>query len=93
MTDQGARFSVRLTPRAGRDRIDGVAEGLLRVRVAAPPIDDAANAALVRLLAHELGVPQSAVLITSGRTARRKVIEVAGVDPMAVAERWPGLAV
>ena len=87
------RFAVRLTPRGGRDRIDGVADGALLVRVAAPPVDDAANAALVRLLAHELGVAGSDVTIEAGRTARRKVVQVAGLEPGVLADRWPGLAV
>jgi uncharacterized protein YggU (UPF0235/DUF167 family) len=87
------RFSVRLTPRAGRDQVDGVEDGILRVRVAAPPADNAANAALIRLLARELGLPVSAVTIEAGRTARRKRIGVVGLDAGAVSARWPGLTV
>jgi uncharacterized protein len=87
----GVRIAVRLTPRGGRDRVDGVADGVLKVRVAAPPVDGAANKALTGLLAAELGVPRGAVRIVSGETARTKVVEVEGVDPAAVAERWPGL--
>jgi len=85
------RIPVRLTPRGGVDRVDGVAEGVLRVRVAAPPVDGAANKALLRLLADELGVPRGAVRLASGETSRVKVVEAEGVDPAAVAARWPGL--
>jgi uncharacterized protein YggU (UPF0235/DUF167 family) len=85
------RIPVRLTPRGGADRIDGVRDGVLRVRVAAPPVDGAANEALVRLIAAELDVPRSAVRLITGATARTKVVEVAGADD-AVAARWPGLA-
>ena len=61
------RFDVRLTPRAAFDRVDGVADGALRVRVSAPPVDEAANRSLVRLLGRELGIPPSAVRISAGR--------------------------
>lgn len=79
----GLRIVVRLTPRGGRDRIDGWGEGpdgarLLKARVAAPPADGAANAALLRLLAKTLGVPKSAVTIAAGASSRVKRVEIAG---------------
>ena len=86
------RLAVRLTPRAGRDAVDGVRDGVLRVRVAAPPVDGA-NEALLRLLASELDVPRRAVRLVSGETARAKVIEVDGVPAEAIVARWPGLRV
>lgn len=93
MTDgPPVRIPVRLTPRGGRDRVDGVVEGTLRVRVAAPPVDGAANRSLVALLASELGVPRGAVRIVSGDTGRTKVVEVDGLEAAAIAARWPGLA-
>ena len=58
------RFAVRLTPRGGADRVDGVVDGVLRVRVAAPPVDGAANTALIRLLARELDVPVGSATAT-----------------------------
>lgn len=74
---------VRLTPRGGRDRIDGWIddpenpdERLLKVRVAAPPIDGSANAALVRLLAKTLRVSKSDVTITAGQTSRIKSVAI-----------------
>ncbi len=85
------RFQVRLTPRGGADRVDAVVDGVLRVRVAAPPVDGAANAALLRLLADELGVPRGAVRLRSGEAGRVKLVEVDGVAPEALARRWPGL--
>jgi uncharacterized protein YggU (UPF0235/DUF167 family) len=87
------RFAVRLTPRGGRDAIDGVGEdGVLRVRVVAPPVEGAANEALCRLLARELGVARGAVRVIGGAAARRKVVEVKGLGPAALAVRWPALA-
>jgi hypothetical protein len=93
MAGQGsARFSVRLTPRGGADRVDGVADGVLKVRVSAPPVDGAANKALLRLLAAELDVPRSSVRLASGETSRTKVVDVDGVGEADLVARWPGLA-
>ncbi len=91
MAERALRLRVRLTPRGGRDRIDGFAssaagERVLRVRVAAPPVGGAANAALVRLLAKALGVPRSAVGIVSGEASRDKTLEVSG-DPAELLKR------
>jgi uncharacterized protein (TIGR00251 family) len=75
-----ARIRVRVTPRAGRDRIDGRREGVLRVRLTAPPVEGRANEALVRLLARALGVPPRDVRVVRGGSAREKLIEVEGID-------------
>ncbi len=78
-----ARLSVRVTPRASRDGIDGFdPEGVLRVRVTAAPADGAANAAVVKLLARALGLPARDVVLVSGATARQKVFDI----PMDSAE-------
>ena len=63
------------------------------MRVAAAPVDGAANQALTRLIAAGLGVPSRRVRLVAGATNRRKVIEVEGVDADAVKARWPGLDV
>jgi uncharacterized protein YggU (UPF0235/DUF167 family) len=89
----GSRLAVRLTPGAGTDRFDGVADGVLRVRVAARPVDGAANEALLRLLARALDVPRRDVALRSGATSRTKVVEVDGVDPARLRSLWPGLDV
>lgn len=77
-------LAVRLTPRGGRDAVDGWAadaEGrpYLKVRVASPPVDGAANAALLAYLAKTLKIPRSAVRLASGDTARLKRLELDGV--------------
>jgi uncharacterized protein (TIGR00251 family) len=74
---------IRLTPKGGRDAIDGwsrAADGkeYLKVRVAAPPEDGKANVALMALLAKTLGVAKSAVSILSGHTSRIKHVEITG---------------
>ena len=77
------RLTVRVTPRGGRDAIEGWtadADGrpVLKVRVAAAATDGQANAALIALLAKTLGRPKSAVTLVRGETARIKQLEVEG---------------
>jgi uncharacterized protein YggU (UPF0235/DUF167 family) len=92
--DTAVRFAIRLTPRGGADRIDGVGpSGELRARVAAPPVDDAANRALLRLIAGELGVAASAVELASGARSRSKQVRVMGVSTDRIRARWPGVRV
>lgn len=79
-TDGALAFAVRVVPRASRSEIVGEHDGALRVRVAAPPVEGAANEELVRLLARALGVPVRAVEITSGHASKTKVVRVAGAD-------------
>ena len=83
-TEDGLEVFVRLTPRGGSARIDGIAaEGghvCLRVRVAAPPVEGAANAALVAFLAKALGLPRSAVTRVAGDRARLKRLRLRGDD-------------
>lgn len=89
----GARFVVRLTPRGGANRIEPVIGGVLTARVAAAPVDGAANTALTWLLAEALDLPRSRIRLVGGASNRRKVIEIEGVDPAALRSRWPGLDV
>ena len=73
------RFAVRVQPRAARNEVAGVHDGALKLRVNAPPVDGAANDAIVTLLAERLHVPRRVIRIVSGVTARTKLIEVDGV--------------
>jgi uncharacterized protein (TIGR00251 family) len=74
-------LSVVVAPRAGRTSIEQLADGAIQVRVAAPPVDGAANAALLRFLAEMFDVPRSRLEIISGASNRRKRIVIAGVAP------------
>jgi uncharacterized protein (TIGR00251 family) len=78
------RFEVRVQPRASRTEIAGEYNGAIKVRLSAPPVDGAANDALVNLLADELSVPRRDVSIVSGASSRSKTVAVAGVDAAAV---------
>ncbi len=87
-TATGLRLTVRLTPRGGRDalggvRVDGAGRNHLLARVSSPPVDGAANLALIKLLAKSLGVAKSDVILVSGETARIKTLDIDG-DPVAL---------
>ena len=94
----GVRLVLRVTSSAGRSGIFGpvdVGEGrtALAVKVAAPPVEGAANEAVIALLARELGVAKSAVSIVSGESSRLKVVRIADCPlpkVAACATRWPG---
>ena len=83
----GARVCLRVQPRASRDEIAGVAGGALRVRLRAPPVEGAANHALLRFLADRLDVSRASLTLVSGRTARTKLIEVRGLSAEDVGRR------
>ena len=85
MSSRPRTLLVRLTPRGGRDAIDGwasdaEARALLKVRVAAPPTEGAANAALVALIAKALGRPKRSVRIVAGERARLKTLALDDVE-------------
>ena len=72
-------FNVKVVPRASRSELVGEQDGTLRVRIAAPPVDGAANEELIRLLAKTLEVKPSSVTIVSGQASRVKKIAVTGI--------------
>ena len=80
------RVSVHVQPRATRSEIIGLHGAALKVRLQAPPVDGAANEALVTLLAERLGVPRRAVRVVAGAASRAKTVEVDGTTEAAVRE-------
>lgn len=87
----GVRLAVRLTPRARRAGLDGVMLGAdsrpaLQIRLAAPPVEGAANKALIAFLADGLGLRKADIVIRSGETARMKILLLAG-EPQALIAR------
>lgn len=74
----GVTIPLRAVPRAQRNRIDGVVEGALRVRIAAPPVEGAANKALLSFLATVLAVPKHDLAIIAGEQGRHKLLRVQG---------------
>lgn len=86
-------ISVKVIPRSGKNSVEwvkGEEEGegeRLKVRLTAPPVDGAANEALVALLAERLGVPKRQVVIVRGAKSRQKVVEVVGLSPADIRQR------
>jgi uncharacterized protein (TIGR00251 family) len=78
------RVVVHVQPRARRTEVVGPFGDAVKVRLAAPPVDGAANAELVRFVAERLGVARASVRVVTGAAARRKVVEVDGFDGAAV---------
>lgn len=76
----GVELAVLVQPRASRSKVVGEHGGLLKIALAAPPVDGAANAALLELVADLLGVPRRQVSLVSGETSRRKRVRALGVD-------------
>ena len=86
----GVRVSVRVTPKGGRDAIDGVASladgrAVLKVRVRAAPSEGEANAAVGKLIAKALGVPPRDVTLDAGATSRIKTLRISGDGPALIA--------
>ncbi len=75
-----ARLTVRVTPRAGRSAVAGVRDGVLLIKLAAAPVDGAANEALVALLSDVLHIPKRSIRIKSGERSRTKVVEIDGIS-------------
>jgi hypothetical protein len=87
----GIRVRVRVTPRGGRDAVEGLGADAneaphLKIRVAAAPVDGDANAAVEKLLAKWLGVPKTTVEVVGGATLRLKTVMIDG-DPVQLLHR------
>src|SRR5262249_12806461 len=90
LTARGISLTIRLTPKGGRDAIDGIGvlpdgRPVLKVRVRAAASDGEANAALIRLIATAMQVPQRAVILATGATGRVKRLAVSGDGPTLTA--------
>jgi uncharacterized protein len=78
---------VRLTPRGGRNTLDRFEGDVLYARVASPPVEGAANSALVELLAETLGIRKRAIIIVSGATSREKRVKIEDMTSEQLVER------
>lgn len=83
-TQAGTLIPVRVAPRASHNKITGVKQGALQVRLTAPPVDGAANQALIKLLAKALGLAKGRLSLASGQKSRDKVLLAQGITPEQV---------
>jgi uncharacterized protein (TIGR00251 family) len=81
-----ARLAIHVQPRASRNEIVGWRDGALRVRLTSPPVEGAANKALIAFLADALGLRRGDVTLMAGPKSRSKVVEIAGVTDGELAE-------
>jgi uncharacterized protein len=77
---QSATLSVRIQPRASKNESLRMEGGRFKIRLTAPPVDGAANEALVKFLANSLGVSKSQVEIVSGHASREKIVRIDGIS-------------
>jgi uncharacterized protein len=82
-----AIVDVRVIPRSARTRVDGVRGGAVLVRLAAPPVEGAANEALIEFLSDALDCPRRSIQIVSGEKSRDKRVAIAGIDRESVLAR------
>jgi len=83
----GCELAFFAVPRSSRTEVAGMHGDALRVRLAAPPVEGAANDALRRFVADQLGIPISDVVVVSGSTGRRKRLSVSGMDHVSAMSR------
>src|SRR5437879_1776415 len=81
---EGVWLAVKLQPRASKNQIGEAIENELKIKVTAPPVDPAANEALVRFLAETLDCPRGSVQLVRGHTSRHKIVSLQGLSPAEV---------
>ena len=84
---RGSELSLTISTRSAVNALELGGEGTVRVRIAAPPVNGAANAALIRFLAKTLDIPRSRLSISAGHTSRYKRIVVNGIAPADLDQR------
>ena len=78
-------FEVRVISRSSKSEIVGEYDGAVKVKLASPPVEGAANDELIKIIAKAFDVPKSAVEISAGHTSKRKMVRISGSDPEKIA--------
>jgi uncharacterized protein (TIGR00251 family) len=84
-TPTGTLIRLRVQPRARMERLDGLRNGYVRLRLTAPPVEGAANAACIAFLAKTLGISRAQLHLQAGVTSRDKLVHITGLTPAQVA--------
>ena len=84
------RLEVYIQPRASKSEVAGKHDSVIRIRIAAPAVENAANLALVEFVANQLGIAKPSVRVVSGGASRRKLLEIDGVTEEAIAKKLEG---
>lgn len=79
-TDNGIRVEIKVQPRSSRNQISGEQDGALKVKLTAPPVEGAANQALIDFLAQTLKIPKKNIILLRGETSRNKLIEILAIS-------------
>lgn len=79
-TNAGLLVRLHVLPRARRSEIAGLHNGALKIRITAPPVDDAANRAIIEFFAALLGLPRSGIKIKAGGKSREKILQIEGIS-------------
>jgi uncharacterized protein (TIGR00251 family) len=87
---EGTRLFLKVQPRARGNEIGPATGDVLKIRVTAPPVDSAANEAVIKLLAKQLDCAKGSIRLVGGRTSRGKVVAVRGMTVAEILERLPG---
>lgn len=79
-------IDILVQPRASRAKIGPMHDGRIKIAVTAPPVDGEANAAVIELLAKQLGIPRGSIEVIAGASSRRKTLKIANVTEQQIAE-------
>ena len=83
----GVILQIHVQPRASRTEVAGPHGDAIKIRLQAPPVDGAANAALIEFIAGQLGVRRADVSLVAGESSRRKILRIRGLDPATAGQR------
>jgi uncharacterized protein len=90
-TIQGLEFQLHVLPRAKRSELAGLHNGALKMRITAPPVDDAANRAIVEFFSRLLNIPKSSIQILAGAKSRDKKIQIKSLSLSRLLDAVPGI--
>ncbi len=87
MADKKTTLTLQVQPNAKRNEVLGFAEGILRLKIAAPPVEGKANKELISFLSKTLGINKSSITIDRGHTSKVKIVTILGLDRDQIYER------